>query len=404
MRRSAKSSSQRRRRSRADGRGPRMARRHAVGPADAASHGPSPRARPQGGLDRGRLLRPHDHRPLLRDAGPHCRRRPHHAEARPGRAPLSSAASPVTKLEILHPHGVLDSHRCRPPTSPPFRRYGPVTMPWPSYRFDNRRNHEPRLHRRRHEGDAATSASASWIGEAALRQPSHPLVRGRAAPAPRRQPRKGPKRTGRLPSVAQPRSGQASRPEPVITFDATELNKMFADLFSKPLLTELPEVSSLPSRSTSPEFEATNLKLAGASPVVIDELRLDASMKASEVEIRRLDLKMPKPRAPQRGAHVSGKWAARPACEHQALRRARARREGRRDARGRGHGQVSLAAVAERSRARQVPACGRSPPLRASPFSVTLVSQSQLPLEGANPADLTSLSAFSLRMSGDVRN
>ena len=169
-------------------------------------------------------------------------------------------------------------------------------------------------------------ASASWIGEALSVKPLR--IRSLAVALPGSE-KTTEERAEEDRKAAERRAAEIKAKfegrKPVITFDATEFNKMFADLFSKPLLTELPEVS-LPFSLDVSEFEATDLKLAGASPVVIDELRLNASMKASEVEIRRLDLKMPEATGSLKGrARLSGKWPLDLRANTQALRRARAR-------------------------------------------------------------------------------
>lgn len=319
---------------------------------------------------------------------------------------LSERRIAVTKLEILHPHGVLDSASL-PPSDPsaPSADTGPVTMPWP-VSLDNAEITSLDFTA---DGTKVTlayfGASASWIGEALSVKPLR--IRSLAVALPGSE-KTAEERAEEDRKVAERRAAEIKAKfearKPVITFDATELNKMFADLFSKPLLTELPEVS-LPFSLDVSEFEATNLKLAGASPVVIDELRLDASMKASEVEIRRLDLKMPEATGSLKGrARLSGKWPLDLRADTR-LSVAPVRGE-KADVTlvGEVMGKVSLAAVAEGP----VPAkflLAADPATAGLPFSVTLVSPSlKLPLEGANPADLTSLSAFSLRMSGDVRN
>ncbi len=223
---------------------------------------------------------------------------------------LSERRIAVTKLEILHPHGVLDSASL-PPSDPPAppADTGPVTMPWP-VSLDNAEITSLDFTA---DGTKVTlayfGASASWIGEALSVKPLR--IRSLAVALPGSE-KTAEERAEEDRKVAERRAAEIKAKfearKPVITFDATELNKMFADLFSKPLLTELPEVS-LPFSLDVSEFEATNLKLAGASPVVIDELRLDASMKASEVEIRRLDLKMPEATGSLKGrARLSGKW------------------------------------------------------------------------------------------------
>ena len=319
---------------------------------------------------------------------------------------LSERRIAVTKLEILHPHGVLDSASL-PPSDPsaPSADTGPVTMPWP-VSLDNAEITSLDFTA---DGTKVTlayfGASASWIGEALSVKPLR--IRSLAVALPGSE-KTAEERAEEDRKVAERRAAEIKAKfearKPVITFDATELNKMFADLFSKPLLTELPEVS-LPFSLDVSEFEATNLKLAGASPVVIDELRLDASMKASEVEIRRLDLKMPEATGSLKGrARLSGKWPL-DLRANTRLSVAPVRGE-KADVTlvGEVMGKVSLAAVAEGP----VPAkflLAADPATAGLPFSVTLVSPSlKLPLEGANPADLISLSAFSLRMSGDVRN
>ena len=319
---------------------------------------------------------------------------------------LSERRIAVTKLEILHPHGVLDSASL-PSSDPsaPSADTGPVTMPWP-VSLDNAEITSLDFTA---DGTKVTlayfGASASWIGEALSVKPLR--IRSLAVALPGSE-KTAEERAEEDRKVAERRAAEIKAKfearKPVITFDATELNKMFADLFSKPLLTELPEVS-LPFSLDVSEFEATNLKLAGASPVVIDELRLDASMKASEVEIRRLDLKMPEATGSLKGrARLSGKWPL-DLRANTRLSVAPVRGE-KADVTlvGEVMGKVSLAAVAEGP----VPAkflLAADPATAGLPFSVTLVSPSlKLPLEGANPADLTSLSAFSLRMSGDVRN
>ena len=338
-----------------------MARRHAIGPADAASHGPSPRARPQGGLDRGRLLRPHDHRPLLRDAGPHCRRRPHHAEARPGRAPLRAphrryeARDPAparrTRLRIA---AVLRPVR-------PLRRYGPRHHAVARI-ARQRRNHEPRLHRRRHEGDARLLRRLRLLDRrGALRQPpSHPLACGRAARL--REDSRGKGRRGQEGCRAS-RSrdqGQVRGPKARdhVRRDRAQQN------VRRPLLEAAPHRAARGESS----LLARRLRIRGHQPQACGRL----ARRHRRTQARRLHegerSRDPPPRPedarshglPQ-GARTSlGQVAARPACEHQALRRARARREGRRDARGRGHGQGFACGRGRRSRARQVPACGRS--------------------------------------------
>jgi len=223
---------------------------------------------------------------------------------------LSERRIAVTKLEILHPHGVLDSASL-PSSDPsaPSADTGPVTMPWP-VSLDNAEITSLDFTA---DGTKVTlayfGASASWIGEALSVKPLR--IRSLAVALPGSE-KTAEERAEEDRKVAERRAAEIKAKfearKPVITFDATELNKMFADLFSKPLLTELPEVS-LPFSLDVSEFEATNLKLAGASPVVIDELRLDASMKASEVEIRRLDLKMPEATGSLKGrARLSGKW------------------------------------------------------------------------------------------------
>lgn len=319
---------------------------------------------------------------------------------------LSERRIAVTKLEILHPHGVLDSASL-PPSDPsaPSADTGPVTMPWP-VSLDNAEITSLDFTA---DGTKVTlayfGASASWIGEALSVKPLR--IRSLAVALPGSE-KTAEERAEEDRKVAERRAAEIKAKfearKPVITFDATALNKMFADLFSKPLLTELPEVS-LPFSLDVSEFEATNLKLAGASPVVIDELRLDASMKASEVEIRRLDLKMPEATGSLKGrARLSGKWPL-DLRANTRLSVAPVRGE-KADVTlvGEVMGKVSLAAVAEGP----VPAkflLAADPATAGLPFSVTLVSPSlKLPLEGANPADLISLSAFSLRMSGDVRN
>ena len=319
---------------------------------------------------------------------------------------LSERRIAVTKLEILHPHGVLDSASL-PPSDPsePTADTGPVTMPWP-VSLDNAEITSLDFTA---DGTKVTlayfGASASWIGEALSVKPLR--VRSLAVALPGSE-KTAEERAEEERKAAERRAAEIKAKfearKPVITFDATELNKMLADLFSKPPLTELPEVS-LPFSLDVSEFEATDLKLAGASPVIIDELRLDASMKASEVEIRRLDLKMPEATGSLKGrARLSGKWPL-DLRANTRLSVAPVRGE-KADVTlvGEVMGKVSLAAVAEGP----VPAkflLAADPATAGLPFSVTLVSPGlKLPLEGASPADLTSLSAISLRMSGDVRN
>ena len=319
---------------------------------------------------------------------------------------LSERRIAVTKLEILHPHGMLDSAALpasAPDDSAPAT--GPVTMPWPvtlesaeitslDFTADGTRLTLAYL-----------GASAQWIGDALSVKPLRLRTLAVALPGSDKSERE---RAAEEKLEAERRAAELKAKvearKPVITFDATELNKTLAALFSKPLLSGLPDVS-LPLSLDVSGLEATDLKLAGASPLMVDSLKIDAAMKGSELEIRRLELKMPEASGSLKGsARLSGKW---PLDLRANARLAVSPVHGEKadvTLVGEVLGKVSLAAAAEGP----VPAkvlLAAEPASAGLPFSVTLASPGfRLPLEGDGAGEQTALSNLSLRMSGDARD
>lgn len=322
------------------------------------------------------------------------------------RALLSERRITVTKLEILHPHGVLDSASL-PASAPdePASETGPVSMPWPVAL----ENAEITSLDFTADGTKVTLAylgtSAEWISDALSIKPLR--LRSLAVALPGSE-KTAEERAAQQKQEAERRAAELKAKfearEPVVTFDAPQLNKTLAELFSKPLLSSLPDVS-LPFSLDVPELEATDLKLAGDSPLVVDELKLDAAMKGSAVEIRRFDLKMPEASGSLKGrARLSGTWPLDlRANARLALSPVRGETA---DVTlvGEVLGKVSLAATAQGP----IPAkmlLAAEPASAGLPFSVTLASPGlKLPLEGAKAEEKTALKNLSLRMSGDARD
>ena len=322
---------------------------------------------------------------------------------------LSEHRIAVTQLDIRHPHGVLDS-AALPPSEPsePSDNTGSIVMPLPV----SLENAEITSLDFVADGTKVTLGSfdtaASWAGDTLSIKTMRIRSLAVALPGSEKtaeQLEAEAKREAERRAAELKAKFEARKPgEALIKFDATELNRKLDAFFSKPVIADLPDVR-LPFNLDISDFEATDLKLAGASPVIIDEIRLDASVKESDVEIRRLDLHMPEVKGSLTGrAGLSGQW---PLDLHANARLGIAPLVGEKAEAalvGEVKGKVSLATIADGP----VPAkflVAADPGTAGLPFSITLVSPGlRLPLADALPAEQTSLSNINLRMSGDARS